>query len=461
MTPPRALRFISRVVRVSLLSILFKPLYFASSFFSHTTQEFILEGKSLSGSAIELCSSVMSHQAQKKEHGKALRRIILERARREVKNVCEKYENKKKENAVFIRSLSLQFSRTFSTDFSFPPSMGEKEFMPVRLSIFFSWIFFTLTNKKLFHRIFHSLSLSFGASLSMRNRGDMTLMKIGARERQRAKANSTESRVGKMDAPAHLSIRNFSPLFFHNFFLFVSFFLCSALRAFPFCTFLLGRPPSKASRYFCPMQGRRASEHKTHLWICRRHWWKHTDPGPSCRPSCQSWSHVFSDSRSVGVRSPRISSLAVCPWTFFFTHHSAWMNEWLIWSPFEWLQGARRFVYIYGERYGDNGGGGRALARRWFTHTRRGDDGGGSVRVEDDVMMIVVCGEREILATWQWQPKRRRKFLGPQSCCFFFCLSCFGCAELFFLCVIFPCAFIPFLAYLCRLLFVVVLRPRC
>lgn len=126
MTPPRALRFISRVVRVSLLSILFKPLYFASSFFSHTTQEFILEGKSLSGSAIELCSSVMSHQAQKKEHGKALRRIILERARREVKNVCEKYENKKKENAVFIRSLSLQFSRTFSTDFSFPPSMGGK-----------------------------------------------------------------------------------------------------------------------------------------------------------------------------------------------------------------------------------------------------------------------------------------------------------------------------------------------
>lgn len=39
---------------------------------------------------------------------------------------------------------------------------------------------------------------------------------------------------------------------------------------------------------------------------------------------------------------------------------------------------------------------------RWHDdlHTRDGrDDGGGSVRVEDDVMMIVVCGEREILAT--------------------------------------------------------------
>lgn len=45
-------------------------------FFSHTTQEFILEGKSLSGSAIELCSSVMSHQAQEKRAWKALRRII-------------------------------------------------------------------------------------------------------------------------------------------------------------------------------------------------------------------------------------------------------------------------------------------------------------------------------------------------------------------------------------------------
>lgn len=109
------------------------------------------------------------------------------------------------------------------------PFAFSASFSPIFLIFIFtsfflhSFIFHTQNFLLLLAGCLHAYTLSLGllalshlgASLSMRNRGDMTLMKIGARERQREKRTRRESLEKWMLLPIY-RFEIFPPYFFFH-----------------------------------------------------------------------------------------------------------------------------------------------------------------------------------------------------------------------------------------------------
>lgn len=244
-------------------------------------------GEGVAVESIELASSVMCRSRKRRQkHGKSGK-------------MCEK-----KYYSLFSFELLLPPSLAFSTDFFFlfyfvcslprTEKKNSRDFPHTERK--------SVEEEKLWKSFSRSRSLSLSSQRALRVFWSLALhwaCEIGEtwhwwrlapvrdRERERASERRAQSTTR---AEESLWKNGCSCPFIDSKFSFSPIFLFFSLFATLF--FSLRSPATQLQNSSAALPAMKTSHTRkkssTHLWIYRRRWVKHTDPGPSCRPSCQN-----------------------------------------------------------------------------------------------------------------------------------------------------------------------------